>query len=229
MSFSESSSKTAMRPNSAATILSELAPMYYNIKFIPARVQHTLSGSMTTSAPYLLATVYKAARIDVSDGRTLSQRWDLGLRFLSPIYPSVDAMSTPQSQLPLFLQALVYKLSRLFPFTSAGCWGKPVKYMRTTNNQQREGCRIDARDNRRPPGDPRRTPSRELLVSPQSQTSNISRIQPWPSQPHCKRLSGIRSLPERSSTPSSGSFPNVDSSVGALEDRTFRDVPPPLL
>ena len=55
---------------------------------------------MTTSAPYLLAMVYKAARIDVSDGRTLSQRWDLGLRFLSPIYPSVDAMSIPQSQLP---------------------------------------------------------------------------------------------------------------------------------
>ena len=79
MSFSESSSKTAMRPDGTATISSELAPMHYNIKSILQQGEnpgtfgarhHTkknnpfwpvsnvpLSGSMTTSAAYLLAMV----------------------------------------------------------------------------------------------------------------------------------------------------------------------------
>ena len=38
VSFSESSSTTAMRPDGTATMLSELAPSYYIIKFILARV-----------------------------------------------------------------------------------------------------------------------------------------------------------------------------------------------
>ena len=76
---------------------------------------------------------------------------------------------------------------------------------------------VDARNNQQPPGDARRTPSRKLLVSPR--TSNISRTRPCPSQPHCKRRSWIRSLPEPSSTPSPRSSPNVDPNLGASEDR----------
>ena len=79
VSFSESSSTTAMRLYGTAIILSELAPMYLGTVFRPM-FNVSLSGSMTTSAQYLLSMVYEAARIDVSDGRTLSQRfcrWDL--------------------------------------------------------------------------------------------------------------------------------------------------------
>ena len=60
MSFSESSSTTAMRPDGTATMLSELAPTYYIIKLILARV---LSDTSMWAALYTTASKHDAQAV----------------------------------------------------------------------------------------------------------------------------------------------------------------------